>query len=180
MSEVKNPYTEMTPDVLETHLKQLKSVVEEKKIDVTQFFGAADPISSEDKAKIDQHDSLTSQVNTLNEAASKGELSDVEARLAQTNFDRAVSDIKEVDPDVPLESITSVKFNNLEKYDILSGVKPIIKHYQSQINVLRKEIGDKAEVTTQKFAAPENSSSASELVKEVIAANPGIIEVKKE
>lgn len=180
MSDVKNPYAEMTSDVLNQHLAQLKSVVEEKKIDVTQFFGEAPSISSEDQSKIDQHDSLTSQVKTLNEAASSKDMSDIEAKLAQTSFDRAVSDIKLIDSNVPLDSITSIKFNNLDKYDILSGVKPIIEHYKAQEVALRKEIsGDGTKDVTQKFAAPENKSTAAELVAEVIKANPGIIKETK-
>jgi hypothetical protein len=180
LSEVKNPYAEMTSDVITQHLEQLKSVVEEKKIDVTQFFGEPASISPEDQSKIDQHDSLTSQVKTLTEAESAKNLSDNEAKLAQASFDRAVSDIKTIDPSVPLESIVSTKFNNLEKYDIMSGVKPIVEHYQAQIATLRKEIGGSGDAaTTQKFAAPEESSDAETLVAEVIASNPGIVKENK-
>ena len=179
MSEVKNPYAEMTTDVLETHLKQLKSVVEEKKIDVTQYFGEPEKISTEDQSKIDQHDSLTTQLKTLNDTASSKELTDNEAILAQANLDRAVSDIKSIDDSVPLDSIVSVKFNNLEKYAILSGVKPIVEHYKKREEILRKEIGDKGATTTQKFSKPEDTSDAATLVAEVIKDNPGIVSEAK-
>ncbi len=171
--EEKNPYTDMPKDVLDTHLKQLSAVVKEKEIDITQVFSIPKvSISKDDQEKIDQYASLTSQVETLTAAESAKNLSDVEAKLAKSNFERVVSDLKKIDENVPLASLIGTKFNNLDKADILSGVVPIVEHYKAAEATLRKEIGDKpATDVTQQFSEPASTGTSDDIIKELVKAN---------
>lgn len=163
-----NPYPEMPADVLAKHIEQISAVIKEKKVDVTQFFGG--PISEEDKNKIDKFDSLTSEVKTLSEAASSKDLSNTEVILSQTSIDRVVSDIKKIDKDAPLESVSTSKFNNLEKIQVYGIVEGIVTHYAGREAAIRKELapgGDKG-TTEQQFSKPEiKSGDAEALVKTI-------------
>jgi len=161
--EPKNPYTDMTTDVLNKHLEQLKSVIAEKKIDVSQYFGT--PISDEDKKKLEEHKALSDQVNKYVEAANSATLSATEIKLSQQNLDRLVNDIKNIDPDVPLDGVIGSKFNNLEKIDILTGVQGIVKHYDEQIDTLKKEIATDTTSVKQTFGAPEEKGTAADIIK---------------
>lgn len=168
----KNPYTEMTESVLTEHLKQLKTVVEEKKIDVSQYFGAS--LSDDDKTKLKQYDSLSAQVKELSTAAASKNLSDNEVRLSQASIDVAVNDLRKLDPHVPLDQILDSNFNNIEKLDILNGVKPIVEHSMASLETLRKEIPQSGtEVTgTQKFQEPKpGDETAAEIIEQMIKAN---------
>lgn len=167
--EVKNPYTEMTPDVLTKHLEQLSSHVKEKKVDVTQYFGT--PISQEDQDKLGTVDSLNTKVKELNEAASAKDLSDNEKILAEASIARVVSDIRKIDKDAPLGAVLESKFNNLDKLAILSSVQGMVEHYTGQLTTIKKELGTKSSGTSstdQSFGKPNTGDkTAAEIIAEM-------------
>lgn len=165
----KNPYVEMTDDVMKTHLTQLKEVVDSKKIDVTQIFG--EPITEDDKEKMKKVDTLTSEVKKLAEEAGKKDLTDNEQILAQANIDRAVSDIKKIDKDAPLDAVLNSKLNNLQKLEVLSGTQALVEHYTGQIATIRTELAPPADgsvSTQQTFSVPDSKSSAEDIIKSMI------------
>ena len=161
----------MTEDVMKTHLTQLKEVVDSKKIDVTQVFG--EPITEEDKENLKKVDTLTSEVKTLSEKASKEDLTENEQVLAKANIDRAVSDIKKIDKDAPLDKVLNSKLNDLQKLDVLSGTQAMVEHYTSQIATIRTELapaGDGAGAgnVQQTFSTPKGDSTAADIIKDMI------------
>ncbi len=160
----------MTPEVINTHLGQLKEVVDSKKIDVTQIFG--EPITTEDKEKIDKVDTLTSEVKKLAEEAGKKDLTENEQVLAQSNIDRAVSDIKKIDKDAPLDAVLNSKLNNLQKLEVLSGTQALVEHYTGQIATIRTELApaDAGAGTSvqQTFSVPASKSTAEDIIKSMI------------
>ena len=161
----------MTDDVMKTHLKQLKEVVESKKIDVIQFFG--EPITEADKEKIAKVDTLTSEVKTLSEKASKEDLTENEQVLAQANIDRTVSDIKKIDKDAPLDRVLNSKLNNLQKLEVLNGAQAMVEHYTSQIATIRTELAPPADGVSatgvqQTFSVPKGDSTAEDIIKSMI------------
>ena len=167
--EIKNPYPEMPEDVLSEHLKQIGAVVKEKKVDVTQYFGAS--VSEDDKNKLEQFDVQAKTIKELNEAASAKDLTENEKILSQASIDSMVSDIRKVDPDAPLLSILESKFNNLDKLSILSGTEGIVDHYVGQISTLKKEFSEKTgngtQTGQQTFSTPGTKSSAQEIIVEM-------------
>lgn len=171
MTDEKNPYAEMTEDVMKTHLTQLKEVVDSKKIDVTQVFG--EPITDADKEKLEKVDTLTSEVKTLSEKASKEDLTENEQVLAQANIDRTVSDIRKIDKDAPLDKVLNSKLNNLQKLGVLNATQEMVQHYTSQIATIRTELappadGSGAQGVQQTFSTPPTKSSAEEIIKSMI------------
>ena len=164
--ETKNPYVEMPEDVLKTHLEQIKSVIGTKKIDVTQFFG--EPITQEQKDKIAKSDELANKVKELSDKASKENLTDNEAKLAQASVDRIVNDIRKIDKDAPLDKVLDSKFNNLQKLDILAGTQDVIQHYTSQMETLRQEIGSQGQPNLQTFGKPATNDSAADIIKSML------------
>lgn len=176
----KNPYIEMPKDIVEKHLSQIKEVIGDKQINVQQMFGLG--VSDEDKEKIEKFDSLTSQVSKLQEASASRELSETESRLAKASIDRLVSDIKVIDENAPLESVLNSKFNNLEKIDMLSGTKDMVKHYADRIEAVKSELTTKTanvEGTAgirQEFANPEDATAD---VNKIIGEIQGMYGLKK-
>lgn len=166
MSDDKNPYLDMPEDVLKVHITQLKSVIDNKKIDVQQFFGQ--PIKDEEKEKLKNYDTLQTQVKDLSEKASKENLSDTEAKLAQATIDRVVSDIKKIDKDAPLDKVLNSKFNNLQKLDILAGTQDLVTHYTAQMDTLRQEIGSPGQPGMQTFSKPASEGTAVDIIKSML------------
>jgi len=160
--ETKNPYKDMPEDVLSTHLKQLSTIVKEKKIDVTQYFST--DLSKEDQDKIKQVGPLTAKVKELTDAASAKDLSDNEKILSQASIDRIVSDIKNVDADAPIATVLESKFNNLDKLTILGSVQTMIQHYADQVATIKKELGSGTKQGTQTFSKPEEKGTALEII----------------
>ena len=163
---IENKYLEMPSDVLKTHFDQFKEAISKNtEMDAKQFFG--EPMTAEQTEKLQNYDSLTSQVKELSTAASAKDLSDNEITLAQASIDRAVSDIRKVDPDAPLGSILDSKFNNLEKLSILGKIEGIVTHYTGAINTIKAELAPTGEeTTTQKYSAPKpTEESAADLIK---------------
>ncbi len=163
----------MTDDVMKTHLTQLKEVVDSKKIDVIQFFG--EPITEEDKENLKKVDTLTSEVKTLSEKASKEDLTENEQVLAQANIDRTVSDIRKIDKDAPLDKVLHSKLNNLQKLEVLSGTQAMVEHYTSQIATIRTELappadGAGATGVQQTFSTPGTKNTAEDIIKSMIPA----------
>jgi len=170
----KNPYTDMPQDVLTKHLEQLSTVVKDKKVDVTQYFGA--PPSEEDKNKIEQFDPLTAKVKELTDASSSKDLSDNEKVLSQASIDRIVSDIKKIDADAPLAAVLESKFNNLDKISILGSVQGMIEHYTGQITTIKKELGSKSGTgnETQTFGKPlVGDKTAEAIITEMTKTDKG-------
>lgn len=168
MTDEKNPYSDMPVDVLQKHLEQLKTVVTEKKINVTQFFG--EPIKTEDKEKLEKYDSLQSKVDELSKKASKENLTDNESKLADATVNRIVSDIKKIDKDAPIEGVLKSNFNNLQKIEILNETQGIVQHYTGQMDTLRTELGNQPGTPgTQTFSKPTGGSeTAAELIKSML------------
>ncbi len=167
MTDEKNPYLEMPEDVFKTHLGQIKTVIDDKKLDVSQFFG--EPITDSDKEKIKQVDTLQTKVDELAEKANSDKLTDNETKLAQSNIDRLVSDIKKIDKDAPLEDVLKSKFNNLDKLDILNGTQKVVAHYTAQIETIRNEIPSQGAAGTQTFAKPATPDESSKIITDLVA-----------
>ncbi len=168
-----NPYEKLDNAALTKHAEQLSVIVKEKKVDVTQMFGEPASISVDDQNKIDQFESLTSKVNKLSEEVGKSNLTDTEAQLAKQNLDRLVGDIGVIDTSAPIAAFVDSKYNNLQKYEILSDVVPLVKHYVDQIATLKKGIGEgnkdeNTQTGTQTFAEPEATSDAADKLIEGI------------
>lgn len=168
--EHKNPYEEMSTDVFQEHLKQLKDVVDTKKIDITQIFG--EPITDEDKEKLKKVDTLTSEVKTLSEKTSKEDLTENEQTLAQASLDRTVSDIRKIDKDAPLDGVLHSKLNNLQKLEILNASQAMVEHYTAQIATIRTELAPPeagaGTAAQQTFSVPKGESSAEDIIKSMI------------
>jgi len=167
VDKIENPYEKMDKDVLITHLGQLSKVVKGAEIDVKQFFEIADAALSEaDQSKLDQHASLTSEVEKLSKEASAKDLSPEAIATTQVGIDGLLSQIKSIDADVDVSTIGS-KFNNLERMSILNDVKPLIEKYVAQIATIKKEIGskDSTEKGTQTFTAPKGTETAASIIK---------------
>ena len=164
VDEDKNPYIDMPQDVLNKHLEQLSAVVKDKKVDVTQYFGA--PPSEEDQDKIKQFEPLTAKVKELTDVASSKDLNDIEKVLSQASIDRIVSDIKKIDADAPLAAVLESKFNNLDKISILSSVQGMVEHYTGQITTIKKELGSKSGTgsETQTFGKPGSGDKTAESI----------------
>ena len=161
----KNPYIDMPQDVLTKHLEQLSTVIKDKKVDVTQYFGA--PPSEEDLNKIKEFEPLTAKVKELTDASSVKDLSDNETILSQASIDRIVSDIKKIDADAPLAAVLESKFNNLDKLSILGSVQGMVEHYTGQITTIKKELGGSkaGEGTgTQTFGKPGSTDETAESI----------------
>ena len=161
----------MTSEVFNTHLTQLKEVVDTKKIDITQIFG--EPITKEDKEKLEKVDTLTSEVRTLSEKASEKDLTENEQVLAQASIDRAVSDIRKIDKDAPLDKVLHSKLNNLQKLEVLSGTQEMVEHYANQIATIRTELappgdGTGAPGVQQTFSTPPTNATAADIIKDMI------------
>lgn len=158
MSENENKYLEMPKDVLLEHAKQLKEAAGTKIVDLTQCFGA--PKTEDELQKLKDYESVSAKVVELSKDAATKELTDNEVVLAQASIDRAVSDIRKIDPDAPLEAILSSKFNNLDKLAILGGYQPVVEHYTAAISTIKTELGKKTS-TSQGFAAPETGDETA-------------------
>ncbi len=169
--EKKNPYVEMTADVLQTHLQQLSTTVKEKKIDVSQFFGAA--ITEDQENKLKSYDSMVSQVEKLSTDAAGKDLSEVEKRLTQTNIDSIVSDIKKFDDKVPLTGILSGNLDNITKIDVLNNVKDITKHYNTVVDNLKKELPQKSKDQTFGEGVPGDTDDAEKIVNNLLKTYAG-------
>lgn len=163
MTEPKeNPYIKMPDDVFKEHLTQLKTVVDEKKIDVTQFFG--EPITKEDKEKLEKVDTLQTQVDTLSEEKNKKDLSETEEKLAQANIDNIVGDIKKIDKDAPLDTVLKSNFNALDKLEILKGTRQTVEFYAEQMNTLREQIPSQGTDVNQRFSKPAPGADSAESI----------------
>ena len=174
VDEDKNPYKDMPQDVLTKHLEQLSTIVKDKKVDVTQYFGA--PPSEEDQNKIKEFEPLTAKVKELTDVASSKDLSDNEKVLSQASIDRIVSDIKKIDADAPLAAVLESKFNNLDKISILGSVQGMVEHYTGQITTIKKELGSKsgAEGGTQTFGKPPaGDKTAENIIAEMTKTDKG-------
>lgn len=165
-----NPYLKMPTDVLIKHIEQVADAVKGKtEIDVTQMFGVP-TISADDQVKIDEHATLTSQVEKLSADASAKDLTPDMVRISQVSIDSSVGGLKGIDKDVPLESVLSSKFNNMEKLDILGIVKPIVEHYSGVVETIRKEVGSKDPAAVdQKFSTPEDKdATGAKIIAEMV------------
>jgi hypothetical protein len=164
-----NPYVEMTDEVLTENINQLKEVMEKKNLSTLQFFGES--LSEDTQAKVDEHASLSQEVKTLKEAASAGTVSPDVKRLTELNVDSAISEIKKLDDNFPIEGIVNSISDPFQKINALTGVKAAVEYSQKAVNAVKSEIGNKTGVQGFGEAPATDSAEADKLVDSLIAAS---------
>lgn len=153
-----NPYLEMPKDVITQNVDLIKEAMTEKGMQVDQFFGAA--LSDEDKSKLENYGKLDEKVKELSKAAASKNLSEDTIKLAEASLNREINDLKKLDPDLPIESLTNNKFNALERLDVVNVIRPFVDHGISSINTLKTElVKAKEETTNQDFGAPKGKGA---------------------
>ena len=178
MTEEKNPYTEMPEDILMKNLEQLSVVVKEKGISTTQFFG--EPITAEQKAMVEEHASLTKEVQTLKDAAtaSNNPMSDDTKKLVEYNVSSAVEAVKAIDPDLPIDSILASVSNPFERVEVANGMKGIAEYSKKAVDAIKSQLpGTKA--ITQGFSAGEAKGDESTEKLAQLVNTSGFLEDKK-
>ena len=175
-----NPYLKMDDKTLNTHLAQVKEVMDEKKISTLQFFGES--LSEDTKTKIGEHasltsdkESLTTQVKTLEAAASKGTISDDVQKLANLSIDSAASEIKGIDENFPIKAIVDSVSDPFQKVEVLKGLKSAALYSQKAVEAIKSQIPNKS--TTQGFAegtAPEATGDEATKLFDKIVADSGV------
>ena len=180
MSENANPYVKMPKEVLEQHLQQFGEAIkvnsEAKNLNLLQAFGSI--VSDEDKNKISNHASLTSEIANLRKDGNIGSLSAVEQEFADSNLQDAISKIKEIDPNFPISSVlNNDKLNVLEK---VRAMKPLTEgaiYAASSIKTIKDQLPIRSvtEPALQSFASPDSTSDEAMTIVNEIGSSLGMI-----
>lgn len=180
MTEEKNPYLEMDEKTLNTHLAQVKQVMDEKKLSTIQFFGES--LSEDTKTKLGEvasltsdKESLTTQVKTLESAASKGTISDDVQKLANLSIDSAASEINSIDENFPIKAIVDSVSDPFQKVEVLKGLKSAALYSRKAIDAIKSQIPNKN--STQGFGegkAPEGTEDEAVQLFDKILKESGV------
>lgn len=169
MTEKENPYEVMEAAVLEQHIGQINKVMETKSLSKLQFFGES--ISEETKGKLEEVASLTQKLTDAEAKIPATVVSNPDVdKLALSNLDRAVQDVKAIDENIPIQGILDSSLNSFDKADMLNHVQQIAVYNKAALDAVTKELGAQ-KPGMQGFSKPEvNVGDADKLVESLIAA----------
>lgn len=173
MEEIKmtdeNPYLTMDSDVLNKHITQMNEVMETKNLSKLQAFGES--ISEETQTKLDSASAVSQQLADAVAKIPKETVVNPEVdKLAQMSLDNAVSDIKAIDENFPIQGIMDSSLNSFDKIDALKNAKEMATYSTKAIAAVKSQVGTGAKPGTQGYAAPEdNTAEADDIVAKLIA-----------
>jgi hypothetical protein len=166
----KNPYLEMSEDVLKTHMSQISELMEKKGFTAYQFFGES--LSEDTQGKLAENASLTEKVKNLESAvttAEAGKLSPETEKLAKITIDSVVKEIKSVDEDFPINGIIDSSLTAFEKIDALKSIVDMAVYSKKAIDAVKAQVGNKPGV--QGYTEPVQDADADKLVQSIIDAS---------
>ncbi len=178
MTEKENPYLKMDDATFTKHVDQIKEYVDKKKLSTIQFFGES--LSEDTQTKLDEHASLTTdkaslttQVKTLEDAATAGEMSEDVKKLAKLSIDSAVSEIKGIDENFPIQGVVDSISDPFQKVDALKHLKVAADYSKKAVDALKSQIPVKT--GTQGFGeAPKTDSDEAERIFNEVVAKSGV------
>ena len=163
-----NPYLVMEANVLSEHIAQINEVMESKSLSKLQAFGES--ISEETQTKLDNASVVSQQLADAEAKIPVDVVVDPNTdKLAIINLDRAVSDIKAIDENFPIQGIMDSSLNSFDKIDVLSSVTDMAKYSAKSVDAVKAQIGSGQKPGTQGYAAPESTTEADELFKKLVA-----------